>query len=239
MKNRIDITSNLNTARNKFINEVFDNIKHNVSKSLPFGEYAMPYHNSEKKHTLQSSNTSWRNMFWDPKDEVMQNACKNDISLVGMSDDQIHIMKELDRRLSQLWDKVQYEKPEVICDPFDTLPEFSVIGENNIIDSIMNNNINEYLQPYYSHVQPEYAIGGYIASVPFKVNGMIQEFVTVSISDLNVHNFRNSESYPEKYEIFKRFVLIYFGAVSSVDWFYDTNITFADHKATIEFNYTK
>ena len=194
---------------------------------------------TNKIHKLQSSNTSWRNMFWDPKDEVMQDACKEGINLTGMSKEQIHIMKELDRRLSQLWDKIQHEKPEVVCDPFDTLPEFSAIGENNLIDSIMNDSVSEYLQPYYTHVQPGYAIGGNITSVPFKVGNDTHEFVTLLISDLNVRTYHNSKPYPENYETFKRFVLSYFGVISEIEWFHNTLITFTEQKAIIEFHYIK
>lgn len=49
-------------------------------------------------------------IYWDKKDDTIQEIIKSGIVLNNLSNDQIHLIKELDRRLFQLWHKVSYER---------------------------------------------------------------------------------------------------------------------------------
>lgn len=191
---------------------------------------------------LQSSNTSWRKMFWDPKDEIMQNACSNDVDLTGMSPEQIHVMKELDRRLSQLWDKVQHENVvnnigEKMCDPMDKLRPFEIMGELNLISSIETNRIGEYLQSHFIDVNNNYVMHAYMACVPFKVKNFdIFNYITIKVSAQHVDTFLSIEANDEDYALFNKFINEYVNALNNVEYLF--NVKYDEAERVITFSTT-
>ncbi len=59
-----------------------------------------------EKIKLQTSPDSWRKVFW-ADDPIMQHFFENGVEEANPM--KRHLIKELDRRLAQLWDKVQHE----------------------------------------------------------------------------------------------------------------------------------
>ncbi len=49
-------------------------------------------------------------IYYDKNDQVIQSVISDGVQLDGLSDEQVHLIKTLDRRLLQLWDKVTYER---------------------------------------------------------------------------------------------------------------------------------
>lgn len=57
----------------------------------------------------------WRNVHWNSDDLIDRLKPMNGIDLDELSPDELkHLVKELDRRFIQLWDKIQYEKSKVV-----------------------------------------------------------------------------------------------------------------------------
>ena len=50
-----------------------------------------------------------RSIFWDRGDKVMQEFITKGVDLEDLPDNVVHLIKEMDRRLIQLADKIEYE----------------------------------------------------------------------------------------------------------------------------------
>lgn len=64
-----------------------------------------------KLHTI---NPTWRKVYWnnDPLIQRLSNTPNIDIDDLS-KDELIHLVKELDRRFMQLWDKIEYENLKI------------------------------------------------------------------------------------------------------------------------------
>ena len=67
-----------------------------------------------------------KDVFWDPSNDLVSTLRnKDDIEINDLDSEQLwHLIKELDRRFIQLWDKVSFERKEDLVDysPFTSRP---------------------------------------------------------------------------------------------------------------------
>ncbi len=58
-----------------------------------------------------------KKVYWNPNDKIIQRVLESDVDVLNINkNDLVHLIKELDRRLLQLWDKVSFERENELVD---------------------------------------------------------------------------------------------------------------------------